>query len=279
MAKRRYSFDEDKLVRFTKEGRGQGTGGNYKPWLTIQDVPSRGRAARPTGWKTGRVHHFLSDIETAVFYLLDWEDHVLDIREQFPLDREKTRRIASEMGVDHPSDVRTKVDIVMTTDLLVDLRMIDGIVRLAIAVKKSSDLDDIRTIEKLEIERRYWMEQGIEWVIITELDLEKARVANVRWVHEMRTLDGLDVPYPECWQDRCEQLLGCLDPCAAMTIKQFLHWLENNRGFAAGEGLTAIRHLIATKALAIDMDRPFDSSAILGQAILRQSQQDVRLRA
>jgi hypothetical protein len=42
------------------------------------------------------------------------------------------------MGVDHPSDVRTKVDIVMTTDLLVDLRMIDGIVRLAIAVKKSS---------------------------------------------------------------------------------------------------------------------------------------------
>ncbi len=64
MAKRRYSFDEDKLVRFTKEGRGQGTGGNYKPWLTIQDVPSRGRAARPTGWKTGRVHHFLSDIET-----------------------------------------------------------------------------------------------------------------------------------------------------------------------------------------------------------------------
>jgi hypothetical protein len=87
--KRRYSFDEDKLVRFTKEGRGQGTGGNYKPWLTIQDVPSRGRAARPTGWKTGRVHHFLSDIETAVFYLLDWEDHVLDIREQFPLDRRR----------------------------------------------------------------------------------------------------------------------------------------------------------------------------------------------
>lgn len=84
--------------------------------------------------------------------------------------------------------------------------MIDGNIRLAIAVKKSSDLDDIRTVEKLEIEHRYWMEQGIEWVIITELDFEKARVANVRWVHEMRKLDGLDVPYPEFWQDRCEQL-------------------------------------------------------------------------
>jgi hypothetical protein len=87
MAKRRYSFDEATLARFLKEGRGQGAGGSYKPWLTIQDVPSQGRTARPTGWKTGRLHH-LSDIETALFYLLDWEDHVLDIREQFPSTRE-----------------------------------------------------------------------------------------------------------------------------------------------------------------------------------------------
>lgn len=38
MAKRRYSFDEDKLARFLKEGRGQGHGKDYRPWFAIQDV-------------------------------------------------------------------------------------------------------------------------------------------------------------------------------------------------------------------------------------------------
>ncbi len=278
MAKRRYSFDEATLARFLKEGRGQGAGGSYKPWLTIQDVPSQGRTARPTGWKTGRLHHLLSDIETALFYLLDWEDHVLDIREQFPLDREKTRQIASKMGVAHPSDVKTKVDIVMTTDFLVDIQTAQGRRTLAIPVKKSDDLDDARTIEKLEIDRRYWQGEA-DWIIVTERDMNKDRVGNIRWVHEMHTLEGLEVPYPGFWQDRCRALLGCMETCAEMTIKQFLRWLESTQGFGSGEGLTVIRHLIATKILLIDMDRPFDTSAVLAQALTRKGGGEVRRRA
>lgn len=102
MAKRRYDFDEKKLERFMKEGRGQGHGESYRPWLTIQDVSSSGRSSRIHCRKTGREHHFLSDIKTALFLLLDWSDSVTDIREQFPLDREETRRIAADMGVRHP---------------------------------------------------------------------------------------------------------------------------------------------------------------------------------
>ncbi|MDD5708541.1 MAG: TnsA endonuclease N-terminal domain-containing protein [Kiritimatiellae bacterium] len=256
-----------------------GTGGNYKPWLTIQDVPSRGRTARPTGWKTGRLHHLLSDIETAAFYLLDWDDHVLDIREQYPLDREKTRQIAAEMGVAHPADVRTKVDIVMTTDFLVDIHASQGKKTLALAVKMSVDLDDARTVEKLEIERRYWQAQETEWGIVTEQDMNKDRVANIRWVHEMHSIEGLEVPHPEYWQDRCRALLGSIDRCGGMMVKQFMRWLESSQGFASGEGLTVIRHLIATKVLAIDMDRPFDNMALLSQAISVQGRQDARRRA
>ena len=63
MARWRYAFDEDKIARFQKEGRGQGRGTSYKPWLTIQDVASHGRSHRIAGIKTGRVHHFLSGIE------------------------------------------------------------------------------------------------------------------------------------------------------------------------------------------------------------------------
>lgn len=63
MARQRYGIDEDRIARLQKEGRGQGRGADYHPWLTIQDVPSQGRSHRLKGIKTGRVHHLLSDIE------------------------------------------------------------------------------------------------------------------------------------------------------------------------------------------------------------------------
>ncbi len=47
---------------------------------------------------TGRVHHLLSDIEFRSFLLFDWAEDVVDIREQFPLDRVATQRIAESMA-------------------------------------------------------------------------------------------------------------------------------------------------------------------------------------
>ena len=102
MAKRRYGIDEEKLARFLKEGRGQGTGANYLPWLTVQDVSSLGLSSRMHSRKTGREHHLLSKIEAGLFLILDWSDSVVDIREQFPLDREEVFRTKK---VDHQLQV------------------------------------------------------------------------------------------------------------------------------------------------------------------------------
>jgi len=63
MAKRRFGFDEEKITRFLKEGRGEGHGRDYQPWLTIQDVSSHCR-------KTQREHYLLSNNETAVFLII-----------------------------------------------------------------------------------------------------------------------------------------------------------------------------------------------------------------
>lgn len=84
MAKRRYGFDEEKITRFLKEGRGEGHGKDYQPWLTIQDVSSHGRSTRIHCRKTQREHHLLSDNETAVFLLLDWSDSVTDAYTRSP---------------------------------------------------------------------------------------------------------------------------------------------------------------------------------------------------
>ena len=106
MAKRkRENSSQAKINKWIKEGRGQGEGNTYKPWLNIQDVASKGYATRDLGWKTGRIHHFLSDLELHYLYTLDWSPYVVDIREQYPLlPLEKTIAIAEEMSVEHPRE-------------------------------------------------------------------------------------------------------------------------------------------------------------------------------
>jgi TnsA endonuclease N terminal len=106
-----------KFKDLSKKGVEKGFGKNYKPWLKIQDVPSHGRSSGIQGWKTERTHHFLSDHEKYYFYLLEWSDVVIDIREQFPLlGREIVQQIAVNAGIEHPKDKETQTPLVVRTD-------------------------------------------------------------------------------------------------------------------------------------------------------------------
>lgn len=108
MAKRKLDNSENTTEKRCKEGRGQGRGADYKPWLFIQDVPSRGQVKRIKGTKSQREHHFMSLLEASYFYVLDWSPIVLDIREQYPLlPLEETLEIAEECNVKHPIDPST----------------------------------------------------------------------------------------------------------------------------------------------------------------------------
>src|SRR5947207_9231391 len=97
MGKPQRKLRESTIERRLKEGRGRGRGAHYLPWLLIHDVASKGRVARVKGWKTGRVHHLLSDLERDTFLTYEWETSVIDIREQYPLlPLEETLSIAEE---------------------------------------------------------------------------------------------------------------------------------------------------------------------------------------
>lgn len=261
MAKRRYDFDEAKITRYQKEGRGIGHGKEYKPWLTIHDVPSLGLASRIFGFKTGREHHCLSNLESGFLHILEWSDLVLDIREQFPLDREVTRMLAGKTGIEHPRDPRTRVDVVMTTDFLVDIR-VDGLARsVAYAIKPAQEIEDRktgrRTIDKLELERRYWSRDRIPWHLVTDRELPKQRIRNLAWLHEMRSLEHELVPHPDYWTDRCEQFLRQFQQVRGGSVRDFFMHLESTCRFAAGEPLKVLRHLAANKRVVIDLDREF----------------------
>lgn len=86
MPKRQIGWTEAEISRYIKGGREKGELTFYKPWLTIQDVPSRGRVYRFIGWKTTHEHHLFFNLEFNYHCFCDWAENVLDIREQFRLE-------------------------------------------------------------------------------------------------------------------------------------------------------------------------------------------------
>src|SRR6266481_8378832 len=122
MARARAKFNSATMKRWIAEGRGQGHGQHYQPWLGARDVPSNGYVNRILGWKTKRRHEFMSNLEASYFYILEQSSSVADIREQFPLlPLHETLAIAEQCGIKHPRVPNTTEPIVMTTDFLVDV--------------------------------------------------------------------------------------------------------------------------------------------------------------
>jgi hypothetical protein len=183
MAKSKYVLTEKQIIKRIKDGRGSGRVSNYKPWLYVNEVPSEGRSQRVYSHLTGRIHHVLSDLEFAVFLLLDYNSAVTDIREQFPLNRDDTLRISKEAQLWHPS--QGGVNLVMSSDFLVNsTSKIQP--KFAIQAKYSEALKDPRTIEKIEIERRYWQLKKIPFFLVTEKEIDKVVVSNIEWLYGVR---------------------------------------------------------------------------------------------
>lgn len=129
-----------------KNGYGQGRGEDYKPFIQAHDnkVASEGWIARHKGWKTKRIHHTLSEHERKYLYFLEWQDEIVDIREQFPLlPISRTEEVANQLGIKHPHLEGKMVTI--TTDFMITLKTFNGLIDVVRTVKPASKLNN-RTI-------------------------------------------------------------------------------------------------------------------------------------
>lgn len=261
MARRKYSVDEASITRNLKEGRGTGLGADYRPWLNTYDVPSMGRSHRLRGIKTGRIHHFLSDIEVGLFYLLDWHDSVVDIREQFPLDREEAQAIAERAGIRYPVDSHTRVPLVQTTDFLVDFTVAGALRRIAYAVKPADALSDKRKAELLELERLYWLARDVPWGIVTGKEIPKVPIKNISWVHNYADIDDLSQPYSGYYAEKAALVQNEISTWRGTSLKQACQTLDDRLAMQPGTALLLVRHLIACKRLLCDMSEPLSESS------------------
>lgn len=252
MAKQARRWTEENIKRLCADGCGQGVGASYRPWLTVQQVKSIGTSNRLYGRVTGRTHHFLSNIERNAFLIYDWAGAVQDIREQFPLDRARTTAIADCMGIKHPRYPGTDVLVVLTTDVLLDVAVDGGLVKVARAIKPSNKLSGRRTLEKLEIERRYWSAQGVDWGLVTERDLPPLMLRNLDWLAGPWARDEWEEGDPE----RIAHLEAELASRGDVALGEFCTAMARQLAMAKGTALSLVRRLLGTKRWRADLSLP-----------------------
>lgn len=254
MAKHRAKWNCSRYHKLIDEGRGRGTGKDYKPWITIHDLASRGIVSRAPGRTTGRIHHLLSKNETAFFYILDASEKVIDIREQYPLlPVTETVEISHQLGYRHPRDPVSKYPYVMTTDFIITTPKGN----VARSIKLSAELEKPRVLEKLEIERLYWEKRGIEWRIVTEKELDYQKARNLEWVYQSWF-------YPQMLPDgrRSEDVTSCfleMYETTNLPVAEIARKIEDIFGLEEGLGLSAFQFLLLERKISeVDMSRPLD---------------------
>lgn len=250
MAKKNMGFTEAQFAKWIKAGRGAGEHASYRPWLKVSDFPSLGRVHRVFGHKSQRTHHLLSDLELSVFLLLEWHREVTQIREQFPLERELTRRLASEAMMAHPGFAG--IDQYLSSDFLVDSSN-EQEPRFVLQAKYKDALNDARTVEKLELERRYWQEKGLPWYLVTEADIPATLSKNISWLYPSQRNEQED---SELTMQQIELYAHHFAKKPNQTVHAICKELDAAYDLPLGESLYEVRTLLAKRYFIFDLFVP-----------------------
>lgn len=250
---RNSEWTQEKFDSYLNEGLGQGEGKNYKPWITVRTVSSKGKSSRPPSWKANRAHQLLSNHETRLFYLFEWSDEIVDIREQFPLLKlDLAMEIADEIGWKYPRHAKTNFPYVLTTDFMLTVKRDGKLFQVARTVKEAKELDDESVAARLELEKRYYLVERIDWDVLTEKGYSKLLAENVNWVYASYWLELPSGMSAEDFQSLAKILKFRLQE-TELSINQITTALDIEHNLEGGSFLYIFKHLVARKEIIMDM--------------------------
>lgn len=227
--------------------------------LKVTTFSSKGRATRIYGYKTKRIHHLQSDNQLRVFLLLEWNDTVKNIEENVELrDFESVIDDVDNLRFDKFSDKETGQLYQLHTNFLVTTKKDNLEEQIAISVKSLSELERRTVIEKLEIERRYWRAKGVKFYILTEKEINKQFVDNIKWVRE-----ALIDKSTEDKRELGERLYYFLQENKERKLSEALNEFDANMGVKEGTALFIFRYLIGIKEIQVDMEKSINLNEII----------------
>lgn len=252
------------IQRNQKKGFGEGIGAEYQPWIRTRDISSRGVKHKILGHTVHRVHHLLSTFERDCFVVFDWNDGVVDIREQFPLHPiTETIEIAESLGYRHPARrVKRKQGWVeeyqvRTVDFRLTLQGVDGFSDVLVTFKQSQELANVRTLDKLQIERTWAERRGLPFRIMTERELPQTLVANLTKLRPYRDVRDFDVPIAEA-EGVLAYLYQSILSSPNVPLDRICEAAAGRLRVSQGALVTMVFHAIAAKRWRVDLSHPID---------------------
>lgn len=200
----------------------------------------------------------MSSIESEHFYLAEFSNSVIDIREQFPLlPLNYTQKVAKTLGVEHPKYPKTKEPIVMTTDQLPTIQTPQGISFHAVSVKPEEDSYDLRVLEKLDIERVCWELLGVKFSYFTGNEITRIQSSNLHWATS---------PFRENSAIFSREQVDCALSTmrvGQIFIEELCNQLISMNVTSNDDALLLVRFLIANKFIVVDLSNNIAESAFL----------------
>lgn len=235
----------------------------------MQDISSLGRSHRVFGHKSGRTHHLLSDLELSVFLLFEWNANVVSINEQFPLNLEETLALATEANIKHPN-IRDENKL-MTSDFYITLNAKNKAMtsQMVLQVKYAKDLDDPRTLEKIELERRFWQRKDVPFYIITENDIPKTVSINIKWLYPSKNIHSSKV----LW-DELEYYSKQLGQNRHLKLIEFYKKCDAANDLDIGTSIGLIKEFLAHDYMSFNIMKDYRKLLCSEISVVKQKHQD-----
>lgn len=244
-------WNKAKLERYLHEGRGSGRLENYKSWLTIHDISTKGRATRLFSHKLQRMVNLFSDLQTYCFNMLEFDDAVLDIREQYPLLGLEVNAIKLDTELSNKIfSAKHEIPQILTTTFLIN-KVVGGREKeIALYVKYTKDLEKKAIIRRAEILRRYFQQLNIDFYVVSENDINQHTAKTIASI--LKTYD-LEVDYPtlSTYLPMVKNELAGLLHMKQEPLKVAFKRIDTQYALQTGSTAVIFKHLLARKEIAM----------------------------
>ena len=181
--------------------------GQFEPLIKVWSGPKITRRHFFSGIKSKRNHHFLSDGEKRLGLVREALPQTVNYFEQYPLwDIGLCIEIAIDMGIKYPVDKDGEA-YVLSTDLLCleldfETKQVNQVARTykpiaSFLTESNHPVSVTRTLQKLELERRYYKEKTIPFHIETDVNISKAYANNLVWARKSTEYIGEFIQHQE----------------------------------------------------------------------------------
>jgi hypothetical protein len=227
---------------------------------------SRPGVSMSAGSSSGRVHrignardendyaYLASDCEFATYLYFYFSSKVANIATQVDCEPGQTRRIALELGIEHPKN-RRKRPWMISTDLLVTFVDNGKTWQEAVNVKhRAFDVSERRFRNLCSIEARYHHERGAKWWLCRSNGLNTNWARNYLWLYPAADDFYRSGLIQEQVRIRDLFLRRLRRPRGAHTVRDLCRMMTESDGLETGAAVSAYRSLLATQTIWCDMN-------------------------